>query len=350
MTVRAHAVKHASGPTELHEYEPRPLGPLEVDVTVTHSGICHTDLGIIDDHHGYARFPLVAGHEAIGVVSAIGSAVDPQLLPIGQRVGVGAIAGSCSRCEWCLTGSQHLCPDRDDTVLRGMGGTFASQVRASDWRHVPSIPDALESQEAGPLLCAGTTVFNVVVEHGVRPTDRVAVVGIGGLGHLALQILAAWGCHVTAISTSDDKADDALRFGAHAFRNARELPRVRDEFDFVLDTVGADLPWDDYFAALRPRGKLCVVGFPASPFTISPISVLPAEKSLVSAVVGPPVVTRRLLDFAALHDIRAEVEVFPAERIDDALDHVRNGRARYRAVVDFTMSGWTPARLRRSTP
>ncbi|MBU6531384.1 NAD(P)-dependent alcohol dehydrogenase [Streptomyces mayonensis] len=339
MTVRAHAVHQAGGATELYEYEPPPLGPLEVDVAVTHSGICHTDLGIIDDHHGHARFPLVAGHEAVGVVSATGSAVDPRLLSVGQRVGVGAIAGSCFRCEWCLTGSQHLCPDRDDTVLRGMGGTFASQVRAGDWRHVPVIPDALESQEAAPLLCAGTTVFNAVVGQGVRPADTVAVVGIGGLGHLALQILAAWGCHVTAISTSDDKADDARRFGAHDFLNARDLPRARDRFDFVLDTVGADLPWDDCFAALRPRGKLCVVGFPDSPFTISPISVLPVEKSLVSAVVGPPAVTRRLLDFAALHGIRSEVEVFPSERLDEAIDHVRSGRARYRAVVDFTTGG-----------
>lgn len=336
MTVRAHAVQHASGPTQIHEYEPPPLGPLEVDVTVTHSGICQTDVGIIDDHHGAARFPLVAGHEAVGVVRAVGSAVDPRHLSVGQRVGVGAIAGSCFRCEWCLTGAQHLCPERDDTVLRGMGGTFASQVRASDWRHVPPVPDSLSSQEAAPLLCAGTTVFNAIVGHDVHPTHTVAVVGIGGLGHIALQVLAAWGCHVTAISTSDDKAEAAHRFGAHAFLNSRDLTRTRDRFDFILDTVGADLPWDDYFAALRPRGKLCVVGVPTSAFTINPISVLPAEKSLVSAVVGPPSITRRLLEFAALHDIRPEVEVFPSARLDEAIDLVRKGRARYRAVVDFT--------------
>ncbi|MBF8194624.1 NAD(P)-dependent alcohol dehydrogenase [Nonomuraea sp. K274] len=335
MTVRAHVVDRAGGPTRLHEYQPAPLGPLEVDVALTHSGICQTDLGMIDDHYGQARFPLVPGHEGVGVVTAVGSAVDPRHLQVGRRVGVGATAGSCFRCEWCLSGRQHLCPEKDDVVFRDQGGTFASHIRAGDWRHVVPIPEALTSAEAAPLLCAGTTVFNAIVGHGVRPTDRVAVVGVGGLGHLALQILAAWGCHVTAISTSIDKADDAHRFGAHDFLSACEVPQAHGRFDFILDTVGADLPWDDYFAALRPRGKLCVVGVPTSPFTISQLSILPAEKSLVSAVVGPPAVTRQLLDFAALHGIHAQVEVFPLDQIDQAVDHVRHGRARYRAVIDL---------------
>ncbi|MGW2515346.1 NAD(P)-dependent alcohol dehydrogenase [Streptomyces scopuliridis] len=335
MTVRAYAVDQAAGPIRHHEYEPAPLGPLEVDVALTHSGICQTDLGLIDDHYGLARFPLVPGHEGVGTVMAVGSAVDPQQLQVGRRVGVGAIAGSCFRCEWCLSGLHHLCPESDDVIFRGQGGTFASQIRAGDWRHVVPIPDALPSAEVAPLLCAGTTVFNAVVEHGVRPTDHVAVVGVGGLGHIALQVLAAWGCHVTAISTSPDKAEDAQRFGARCFLTADQVPQARERFDFILDTVGADLPWDDYFAALRPRGKLCVVGVPTSPFTISQMSILPAEKSLVSAVVGPPSVTLQLMDFAARHNIHAQVEVFPHDEIDQAIDHVRAGRARYRAVIDL---------------
>lgn len=338
MTVRAFAVTRPAGPTEILEYEPPPLGPLEVDVTLTHSGVCQTDLGLIDDHYGITGFPVVVGHEGVGVVKAVGAAVDPDELAIGQRVGVGAIAGSCFHCEWCVAGQQHLCPQRDDVVLRGTGGTFAGQVRASDWRHVPPIPDALTSAETAPLLCAGSTVFNAIVGHDVRPTDRVAVVGVGGLGHIALQVLAAWGCRVTAISTSADKAEDARRFGAHDFLDSHDLSVARDRFDFILDTVGADLPWDDYFATLRPRGKLCVVGVPASPLTVGQLSLLPAEKSLVSAVVGPPRVTRRLLEFAALHGIRAEVEVFPVAEIDRALEHVRQGKARYRAVLDLAVS------------
>lgn len=336
MTVLAYTVDRAGGPVRAREYEPTPPGPLEVDVALTHSGICQTDLGMIDDHYGQARFPLVPGHEGIGVVAAIGAAVDRTQLQVGQRVGVGAVAGSCFHCEWCLTGRQHLCAARDDVIFRDRGGTFASHVRAGDWRHVPPIPPALASEEAAPLLCAGTTVFNAVVGHGVRPTDRVAVVGVGGLGHIALQILAAWGCHVTAISTSTDKAEDARHFGAHIFMSSDEVPQAAGQFDFILDTVGADLPWDDYFTALRPRGKLCVVGVPTNPFTISQLSILPEEKSLVSAVVGPPAVTRQLLDFAARHGIHAQAEVFPHDRIDHAVDHVRGGHARYRAVIDLT--------------
>ncbi|MFF7605763.1 alcohol dehydrogenase catalytic domain-containing protein [Streptomyces parvulus] len=339
MTVRAYAVDRAAGPTRLHEYEPPPLGPLEVDVALTHSGVCQTDLGMIDDHYGRTPFPFVGGHEGVGLVAAVGSAVDPEALAVGQRVGVGAIAGSCAHCEWCLTGQQHLCAHTDDVIYRGRGGTFASRVRASDWRHVQPIPEALSSAEAAPLLCAGTTVFNAVVGHGVRPTDRVAVVGVGGLGHLALQILAHWGCDVTAVSTSRDKEEDARRFGARDFLTGDDLSRHPGRFDFILDTVGADLPWDDYFATLRPRGKLCVVGVPTSPFTVGQLSLMPAEKSLVSAVVGPPAVTRQLLEFAARHAIRPQVEVFPHDRLDEALDLVRRGRARYRAVVDLTPAG-----------
>ncbi|GAB3439971.1 NADPH-dependent aldehyde reductase Ahr [Streptomonospora sediminis] len=335
MTVHAYAVDHAAGPARAYKYEPGPLGPLEVDIALTHSGICHTDLGLIDDHYGMADFPVVPGHEGVGVVAATGSAVDPQRLQAGQRVGVGAVAGSCFACEWCLAGRQHLCPERDDVIFRDRGGTFASHIRAGDWRHVVPIPDGLASEEAAPLFCGGTTVFNAVVENGVRPTDRVAVVGIGGLGHLALQILVSWGCHVTAISTSADKEQDARRFGAHAFLTADEVAQAGERFDFILDTVGADLPWDDYFAALRPNGKLCVVGVPANPFTIGQLSILPGAKSLVTALVGPPTVTRQLLDFADRHGIRAQAEVFPRDQIDRAVDHVRNGRARYRAVIDL---------------
>ncbi|WP_234426491.1 alcohol dehydrogenase catalytic domain-containing protein [Streptomyces niger] len=171
---------------------------------------------MIDNSHGISRFPVVAGHEAVGVITALGDAVDRSRLTLGQRVGIGAYAGSCFACEWCITGRQHLCPAGDATVFRGDRGGFATQLRASDWRHVHPLPDVITSEQAGPLLCAGATVFSAIVRHDVRPTDRVAVVGVGGLGHLAIQFLAKWGCHVTAVSRSAEKADDARRFGAHA--------------------------------------------------------------------------------------------------------------------------------------
>ncbi|MCQ8189103.1 NAD(P)-dependent alcohol dehydrogenase [Streptomyces rugosispiralis] len=336
MTVRAYAVERAGGPVRPLDYEPEPLGPLEVDVAVTHCGVCQTDVGLVDDVYGLSRFPLVAGHEAVGVVEAVGSAVDGTRLAVGRRVGVGAMAGACFTCEWCLTGRQYLCPHKDDTALRGDRGAFATRVRASDWRYVQPLPDALAPEHAAPLLCAGITVFSAISRNGVRPTDRVAVVGVGGLGHLALQFLAKWGCHVTAISSTAAKADDARWFGAHEFIVAEEgLQRATGSFDFILSTVSADLPWDAYLAALRPQGTLSVVGVPHEPFSVHPLSLLPGEKRLVGGVVGSAEENRRMLDFATRHGIRPAVETFPVERIGEALDHVRHGRARYRAVLEF---------------
>ncbi|MGS2590086.1 NAD(P)-dependent alcohol dehydrogenase [Streptomyces hebeiensis] len=334
--MRAYAVEQAGGPVQRLDYEPEPLGPLEVDVAVTHCGVCQTDVAMVDDEHGLSRYPLVAGHEAVGVVTAVGGAVDRTRLAVGQRVGVGATAGACFACEWCLSGRQHLCPDKDDLVFRGDRGAFATRVRASDWRYVHPLPDALAPEHAAPLMCAGITVFSAITRHGVRPTDRVAVVGVGGLGHLAIQFLAQWGCHVTAVSSTSAKADDARRFGAHEFVVADEgLERVAGSYDFILSTVSADLPWDAYLAALRPQGTLCVVGVPAGPLAVQPLNLLVAEKSLVGGVVGTPMESRRMLDFAARHGIRPDVETFPAERLDEALEHVRRGRSRYRAVLEF---------------
>ncbi|MER6087603.1 NAD(P)-dependent alcohol dehydrogenase [Streptomyces bluensis] len=339
MAVRAYTVEQARGPVRVREFEPAPLGPYEVDVAVTHCGVCHTDVAMIDDLHGISRFPVVAGHEAVGVVEALGSAVDRTRLAVGQRVGVGATAGACFACEWCLGGRQHLCPDKDDPVLRGDRGAFATQVRASDWRYVQPIPDALASEQAAPLMCAGSTVFSALVRHGVRPTDRVAVVGVGGLGHLALQFLAKWGCHVTALSSTATKADDARRFGAHEFVVAgvagEGLAGLSGAFDFVLSTVSGDLPWDAYLATLRPQGTLSVVGVPESAFTVQPLSLLLGEKTLAGGLVGTPLETRQMLDFAARHGIGPEVETYPVSRMEEALDRVRGARARYRAVLEL---------------
>jgi alcohol/geraniol dehydrogenase (NADP+) len=336
MPVIAYAAMEAGAELRPYEYDAGTLGPLEVDVDVTHCGICHTDVGMIDDEWGYSQFPVVAGHEAVGVVSAVGELVDPDRLAVGQRVGVGAISGSCMSCEFCLTGRHQLCPERDDTVLRGHRGAFASSVRASDWRFAYPIPDAIESESAGPLLCAGATVFAPLVRHGVKPTDRVGVVGIGGLGHLAIQFAHAWGCEVTAISSSADKRDEALELGADHFiatRGTDDLAQSAGIFDFIMSTVSADIPWDEYVAALPPQGTLSVVGVPEKAMTISPLSLLMSEKRISGGVPASRPETLQMLEFAARTGVRPMVEVFSMTDIDRAVGHVRTGKPRYRAVV-----------------
>jgi uncharacterized zinc-type alcohol dehydrogenase-like protein len=255
---------------------------------------------------------------------------------VGQRVGVGAISGSCMSCEYCEGGKQNVCSNRVDTVMRGHLGGFASQVRVSNWRFAYPIPDAIASEHACPLLCAGTTVFAPLLRNRVMPTDRVAVVGIGGLGHLAVQYLAKWGCDVTAISSSGNKEAEARELGAAHFiatGDSDDLEQAAGSFDFILSTVSASLPWDRYLAALRPQGKLCIVGVPDAGIAFSPFSLLPAEKVIAGGIPGSLVETTQMLTFTARHGIKPIVETFPMADANRALDHVRQGKARYRAVL-----------------
>lgn len=336
MTVRAFAALEASADLTPYEYDAGELGPLDVDVDVTHCGVCHSDVGMIDDEWGYSNFPVVAGHEAVGLVSAIGSAVDPERLKVGQRVAVGAIAGTCMGCEFCLTGRQQLCPKRDDTIMRGDRGGFASSIRASDWRFAYPIPDAIESQHAGPMLCAGVTVFAPFMRHDVKPTDRVGIVGIGGLGHLAIQFADAWGCDVTAISSSSSKRDEARELGADHFiatRDSDDLAQAAGTFDFILSTVSADIPWNAYLSALKPQGTLSIVGVPASALQLGPFELLFSEKKVSGGVPASRQETVQMLDFAARTGVRPKVETFEMRDINQAIARVRAGQARYRAVV-----------------
>jgi uncharacterized zinc-type alcohol dehydrogenase-like protein len=334
MKIQAYAAKAAKASLEPFEYEPDPLGPDEVDVRVTHCGICHTDVAMVDNDWGIAQYPLVPGHEAVGVVTAVGANVDR--LTAGQRVGVGALCGSCMRCEWCLGGQQNLCAQVVGTVMGGHRGGFASHVRASNWQFAVPIPDEIASEHAGPLMCAGTTVFTPILQYGVRPTDRVAVVGIGGLGHLAVQYLAHWGCEVTAISSSRDKEEHARSLGASkviATRGTDELKQAARSFDFILCTVTAALPWDDYLAALRPRGKLCIVGIPDQPIAFGAFGLLGGQKSIVGGQPGSAVETAEMLTFTARHGIKPMIETFPMAEANRALEHTRQGKARFRDVL-----------------
>jgi uncharacterized zinc-type alcohol dehydrogenase-like protein len=334
MIIRAHAARSAKGRLEPFEYDPGQLGPHQIDVRVTHCGICHTDAAMVDNDYGITQYPLVPGHEVVGIVAAVGAAVDR--LRVGQRVGVGPINGSCMKCEWCGVGLQHLCPNVVMTVVGGHQGGFATHVRANNWQFAFPLPDEIKSEHAGPLMCAGATVFTPILGHGVRSTDRVAVVGVGGLGHLAVQFLAKWGCDVTAVSSSRDKADQAHGLGAAHFiatRGTDELRQAARSFDFILCTVSGDLPWDEYVAALRPQGKLCIVGIPNKPVAVGAFGLILGEKSIVGGRTGSVTDTAKMLAFAARHGIKPIIETFPMAEADRALEHTRAGKARFRAVL-----------------
>ena len=260
---------HAAGAELLpFRYDPGELGAQEVEIGITHCGICHSDLHLISNDWGISQYPFIPGHEIVGTVTGIGSQV--RSLKVGQRVGLGWQSNSCGQCEWCSRGLENLCPYQEATCVHRHGG-YASGVRANA-RFVSPIPDALPSEQAAPLLCGGITVYSPLRDHGVNPSSRVGVIGIGGLGHIAIQFAKVFGAEVIAFSTSTSKEEEARSLGAHHFVNSRESKAMKDvagSLDFILNTANADQDWNVYIQALRPTGTLCFVGIPPSATTSS---------------------------------------------------------------------------------
>ncbi len=332
---------HAAGAQLLpFRYSPGELRPYDVEVRVSHCGVCHSDVHLIDNDWGISRYPLVPGHEIIGTVTALGSAVHGATagttgaITLGQRVGIGWQADSCHICEWCRAGEEHLCPKAVPTCV-GRHGGFAESVRVNS-RFVIPIPDALDSVSAAPLLCGGVTVYSPLRNHNARPASRVGVIGIGGLGHLALQFARAFGSEVTAFSSSPDKQSEALSLGAHRFVNTRETASVKKlarSFDLILSTVSADQDLHNFIDALRPKGTLVILGAGPSPLQISGASLIGGQRAVAGSNIGSPRDIREMLDVAARHNIKAVTERFAMKDANTAVARVKKNQVRYRAVL-----------------
>jgi len=330
--IRALAAKQKSGKLEAFEYEPGPLGAEQVEIDVAYCGICHSDLSMLDNEWQMTAYPFVPGHEVVGKVSAAGNSVKG--LMVGQTVGLGWFSGSCMSCPHCMGGDQNLCLTAEATMI-GRHGGFANKVR-SHWAWATPLPEALDLSKAGPLFCGGITVFNPIVQFGVKPTDRVGVIGIGGLGHLALQFLNKWGCEVTAFTSSDSKSAEAKWLGAHKTINSRDPGAVKKSagsFDFILNTANASLDWQNYMEALAPRGRLHTVGVIPEPMPVQAFTMIMAQRSVSGSPLGSPETTRRMLEFCGRHSIAPVTEQFPMSKVNDALEHLRSGKARYRLVL-----------------
>ncbi len=332
-TVHAYAASHAGGTLEPFEYELGPLSPIEVDIRVESCGICHSDLSMLNNEWGMTQYPFVPGHEVIGQISAIGDQVTH--LKVGDRVGLGWHAGYCMTCDQCMGGDHNLCRDAKGTIVEHYGG-FADTVRA-EASSVTKLPEHLNIQEAGPLLCAGITVFNPLYQANLSPTAQVGVIGIGGLGHLALKFASAWGCQVTAFTTSDAKKEEALTLGADETINSRDENALKSsvgKFDFLLSTVNVPLNWDSYIATLKPKGRLHMVGAVLEPLDIHLIPLMFSQLSIGSTPVGSPATIRKMLEFAARHHIAPVTEHFPMEKANEAMEHLKSGKAHYRIILD----------------
>jgi uncharacterized zinc-type alcohol dehydrogenase-like protein len=324
---------HAAGAELLpFRYDPGELGIHEAEIGITHCGICHSDLHLISNDWGMSQYPFIPGHEIIGSVTAVGTQV--RSLKTGQRVGLGWQSNSCGVCEWCTRGLENLCASSEATCVHRHGG-YASRVRANA-RFVVPIPDALPSEQAAPLLCGGITVYNPMRDNGINPTSRVGVVGIGGLGHLAIQFARVFGAEVTAFSTSAAKEEEARALGAHHFVNTREskaMKEVAGTHDFILTTANADQDWGVYIQSLRPTGTLCFVGVPPSPVSVQAFPLIAGIRSITGSPIGSPHRIREMLDVAARHNVKASTESFPMAKANEAIEKVKKNKVRYRAVL-----------------
>ena len=312
--IKSYAAKKAGADLELFEYDAGELGQEDVEVQVDYCGICHSDLSMIDNEWGFSQYPLVAGHEVIGRVVALGSAAQNKGLKVGQRVGIG---------------QEGAVP----TILNR--GGFADKIRAG-WQWVIPLPDTIDVETAGPLLCGGITVFKPLLMHHITATSRVGVIGIGGLGHIAIKLLRAMGCEVTAFSSNPAKEAEVRLMGADYVVNSRDpeaLKALAGQFDLIINTVNVDLQWQPYFEALAHGGAFHTVGAVLKPLEVPAFTLIGGDRSVSGSATGTPFELRKLMKFAGRAKVAPTTEMFPMSQINEALQHVRDGKARYRVVL-----------------
>lgn len=306
----------------------------QVLIHVQYCGICHSDISMLDNEWGISSYPLVAGHEIIGIVDAVGSRV--KNVQIGQTVGLGWHSGYCQSCSTCMSGDHNLCGTAEATII-GRDGGFAEKVVAQSASVIP-LPEGIDVKSAGPLFCGGITVFNPMVQFNIKSTDKVAVIGIGGLGHMAIQFLNAWGCDVTAFTSSEDKKKEALDFGAHHTINSRdpvEIEQAANQFDYIISTVNVKLDWNLYISTLKPKGRLHFVGATLEPLDLAVFPMIMGQRNVSASPVGSPANIAKMLNFALQHDIKPLIEVYKFSDINEALERVKSGKARYRVVLEW---------------
>ena len=331
--IRGYAALESGADLSPYEFDAGELQPHQVEIQVEYCGLCHSDLSIIDDEWSASVYPVVAGHEVIGTILRLGS--EAKGLSLGQRVGLGWTAESCQACDPCIAGQQVLCQgERTATIVNHAGG-FADKVRAG-WQWVIPLPEDLDAQSAGPLLCGGITVFDPLLQHQIQAIHHVAVIGIGGLGHIALKLLKAWGCEITAFSSNLDKTEELLAMGADYVVNSRDDAAIKAQagkFDLILSTVNLSLNWQAYLSTLAPQGQLHMLGLVLEPMPIRAGSLIGGAKSVTGSSTGSPAALRQLMRFAARHGIAPQVEVLPMSQINQAIAKLRAGDVRYRMVL-----------------
>jgi uncharacterized zinc-type alcohol dehydrogenase-like protein len=340
-SVIAYGTSGPKAPFEKTTIERRDVGPMDVSIKIAYAGICHSDIHAARDEWGSTRFPLVPGHEIAGVVEQVGA--DVTTYAVGDRVGVGCMVDSCRECENCRAGEEQYC-------LRGIVGTYGGTGRDGrpteggysthivvDENYVLAIPAGIGLDVAAPLLCAGITLYSPLKHWGAGPGKRVAIVGLGGLGHMGVKIAHALGAEVTVLSQTLSKQQDGIKLGAdhyYATSDPATFTELAGRFDLIVNTVSAPLPIDAYLALLRLDGALVNVGVPAESLPVSVFSLLRNRRSFAGSSIGGIRQTQEMLDFCAEHGLGSEIELIGAQQIDEAYDRVVDSDVRYRFVID----------------
>jgi uncharacterized zinc-type alcohol dehydrogenase-like protein len=338
ITISGYAAKTIGQPLEFLTYEPPKLGAHDVRVLITHCGVCHTDIQAIHDYYGITKFPFVPGHEIVGYVSEVGESVTE--LKEGDRVGIGWQGRSCGHCEWCERGEEQLCLDIARMGTWDPYGGFSASV-VVDNRFAYLLPDGMSSEVAAPLMCAGITVYSALLPYNTQPAKKLGVVGIGGLGHLAIQFAHALGYEVTAISSTPEKKAEAIAFGADNFLFARDeasLQKAEFSFDLLLCTTNGVIDWIRIIDLLRKKGICILAGFPDLAFNST--DLVAHQVSIIGSFIGNRATMREMLSFAHKHDIKPMIELMPMSQVNEALQKVKENRARYRIVL-VNETGWS---------
>lgn len=341
LTANAYAAPSATGDLVPTTIERRAVGAHDVLIEIRFAGICHSDIHTVRGDWGPQQYPLAPGHEIAGIVTEVGSAVTRHA--VGDRVGVGCMVNSCRECVNCLKGEEQYClngmvgtygaVDRDGTITQG--GYSTHVVVTEDF--VVTIPDGIGLDAAAPLLCAGITTYSPLRHWGAGPGKKVAVVGLGGLGHMAVKLAHAMGAEVTVLSQSLKKQEDGLKLGAdHYYATSDEttFTDLANTFDLIINTVSAPIDISAYLQLLTLDGALVNVGAPAEPLPVNVFSLILGRRSFAGSAIGGIRETQEMLDFCAEHNLRAEIEVIPASKINDAYERVLASDVRYRFVID----------------
>lgn len=342
MKTRGYAAITAKAKLVPYEFERRQLGLHDVALSIVYAGICHSDIHQVAEEWGPAIFPMVPGHEIAGIVTEVGANVSK--FSVGDKIGVGVFVDSCRKCESCLNGLQQYCIEgmtgtyngyERDGVTVAMGGYSNKFVINEDY--AVKIPDNLPMEGVAPLLCAGITLYSPLKHWKAQPGMKVAVMGLGGLGHMGVKFAVALGAEVTVLSHSPNKKDDALAMGAHHFVSTNDVTNLAPLskcFDLILNTVSAELVIDDYLNLLKLDGTLVVIGLPGKPYEVHAGTLLNGRRSIAGSMIGGIPEMQEMLDFCSKHSIVSDVEVIKADYINEAYKRTVASDVKYRFVID----------------